>query len=285
MFVLFLDRQNQTSYLPPLEQRQRVRQDHLNNYCFSHNIQNTAGNVERGKLRFLMVNDKYKTVYCFIPKVACTQWHTVFLALNNQTNVTDPEIIHNRANYRFLYHYSDQEVKVRLQTYFKFLFVRDPFERLLSAYENKFTTRDPLALKYFQYYSNAIIQNFKKIDPSATNEMNFKKFIYYVSTIGFNNEPHWTTYDALCHPCDISYDFIGHFNDMVEEAPYILRRTGMDKVVKFPPFRTHNTTSKMLVNYASIPKEKIAHLTKIFEKDYEMFKYPFPRLLSDLQPE
>ena len=40
---------------------------------------------------------------------------------------------------------------------------------------------------------------------------------------------------------------------MQEEAPYILRQTGMDRAVTFPPFHTHNTTSQHLKNYAPIP--------------------------------
>ena len=69
---------------------------------------------------------------------------------------------------------------------------------------------------------------------------------------------------------------------MQEEAPYILRQTGMDRAVTFPPFHTHNTTSQLLKSYAPIPKEKIAQLGKAFEEDFEMFNYDFPGPLSDL---
>ena len=110
----------------------------------------------------------------------------------------------------------------------------------------------------------------------------FKKFIYYVSDVGFDRDEHWRSYGPICHPCDIEYDFIGHFEDMPEEAPYILRQTGMDRAVTFPPFLTHNTTSQLLKSYAPIPKEKIAQLGKAFEEDFEMFNYDFPGPLSDL---
>ena len=80
----------------------------------------------------------------------------------------------------------------------------------------------------------------------------------------------------------IEYNFIGHFEDMPEEAPYILRQTGMDRAVTFPPFHTHNTTSQLLKSYAPIPKEKIAQLGKAFQEDFEMFDYDFPGPLSDL---
>ena len=73
-----------------------------------------------------------------------------------------------------------------------------------------------------------------------------------------------------------------HFNDMAEEAAYILRRTGIDEVATFPPFVTHDTKTKMLEYFATIPKAKIFQLVKLFEKDYEIFNLHFSGVLSDL---
>lgn len=94
------------------------------------------------------------------------------------------------------------------------------------------------------------MDNFKTKEPTSGKVVTFAKLIHwdihYISSIGFNKDVHWITHDELCHPCNIRYDFIGHFNDMAEEAPYIIRRKGIDDVVKmFPPFRTHNTKRKM----------------------------------------
>ena len=210
--------------------------------------------------------------------MACSQWNRVFLALDNRTDVID---VHDPTNFKFLSNYSDKGIKLRLQSYFKFFFVREPFERLLSAYENKFVHRQwpwRLLLKY----ERKVLDNFKRVDPNSDDEVTFKKFLYYVSGTGFNRDRHWRTYDTLCHPCDIQYDFIGHFDDMPDEAPYILRQTGMDRVATFPDFITHNTTSKLLEQYALIPKEKIVELAKAFREDFEMFSYDFPGPLSDL---
>ena len=69
---------------------------------------------------------------------------------------------------------------------------------------------------------------------------------------------------------------------MPDEGPYILRQTGMDRVATFPEFVTHNTTAKLLHEYAPIPKQKIVELAKAFEKDFEALSYKFPGPLSDL---
>ncbi|XP_068725625.1 carbohydrate sulfotransferase 11-like isoform X2 [Montipora capricornis] len=277
------DLQIMTSNVQLLEQTQRDRQHHLRRYCESYNFTDTERKLDRKKLRNFMVNDKYKVVYCFIPKVACTQWNKVFLTLDGRPNVTDRKVIHNLTNFKFLsQHYSAEEVELRLQTYFKFLFVRDPLERLLSAYEDKFGAHRPTWF-YSQTFYRKMVDYFRStVDRISGNKLTFRKFIHFISTIGFNADRHWASYYNLCHPCDIPFDFIGHFNDMQEEAPYVLRRTGMDKVVTFPPFITHNTSTKIIGNFATIPKVEIFQLVKRFEKDYEMFNYHFPGVLSHL---
>ena len=278
---LFVNPQNLLLHIQPLEsieQRQRERQQHLKTYCKRQAGNNTARNLQKEELQYLIVNDKYKVIYCFIPKVACTQWNRVFLALDKRTNVVNE---HDPRLFKFLSQYSDEGIKLRLQSYFKFFFVREPFERLLSAYENKFVHKE-WPWRAVLHYRNEIVNNYREIDPYSDDEATFTKFIYYVSGVGFNQNRHWATYDKLCHPCDIQYDFIGHFHDMPDEAPYVLRQTGMDRVATFPDFITHNTTDKLLHKYAPIPKAKIAELAKVFEKDFRMFNYNFPGPLSAL---
>ncbi|XP_067036201.1 carbohydrate sulfotransferase 11-like [Acropora muricata] len=290
-----------------LKQKQRERQDRLQKYCKLYNTSSIKQKLNREALKYLMVNDNYKTVYCYIPKVACTQWKRVFLTLNNVNlrNVTDGKVIHNRRYYRFLDSYSDDEIKLKLQTYYKFFFVRYPMERLLSCFRDKFELENDD--KYYeQTFSKRIVDNFRhSIDPKSDNSVTFEKFVHYtveprynevsryrkksgfvkagfhcISTVGFNEDDHWATYDFICQPCVILYDFIGRFEDMSEEVPYILRQTGMDKVTTFPSFHTHNTKSKILEYYATIPKVKIVQLVKLYERDYEMFHYRFPGPLA-----
>ncbi|CAH3041427.1 unnamed protein product [Porites lobata] len=265
--------------LERIEQRQTVRQQRLRDYCEKHaSSRNRSARYHHP----VIVNDEYKVIFCYIPKVACSQWKRVFLALDNRTDVDD---VHDDKHYKFLlYDYSDEDIKVRLKSYFKFLFVREPLERLLSAYNNKLVNNKwPWGI--IQSYKTKILERYKQDEPSSNSfdqGLTFRKFIYYVSDVGFDANAHWRSYGPICHPCDIKYDFIGHFEDMPEEAPYILRQTGMDRAVTFPPFLTHNTTSQLLKSYAPIPKEKIAQLGKAFEEDFEMFNYDFPGPLSDL---
>ena len=170
---------------------------------------------------------------------------------------------------------------MRLQSYYKFLFVREPFERLLSAYENKFVKRQ-WPWRYIFKFERDIYEKFSQVDPSAGWNVTFKRFVYFLNDFRFNQNDHWAPNARLCLPCDIEYDFIGHFKDMPEEAAYVLKKTGVDKEVTFPEFVTHNTTDKLLQKYAPVPREKIAELAKAFEEDFEMFNFDFPGPLLSL---
>ena len=132
-------------------------------------------------------------LYCFIPKVACSQWNRVFLALDNRTNVED---VHLPSYFKFISQCSEEGIKLRLQAYYKFLFVRDPFERLLTAFENKFVEK-LWDWRLLQCYSKEIVDNFKRVDPNSDDNVTFTKFIYYVAGVGFNKDRHWKTYDKL----------------------------------------------------------------------------------------
>ena len=122
-----------------------MRQQRLRDYCEKH--ASSRNRSDQYNDHPIIVNDEYKVIFCYIPKVACSQWKRVFLALDNRTDVDD---VHDGKHYKFLFNdYSDEDIKVRLQSYFKFLFVREPLERLLSAYNDKWRSGF-LILSFFQ---------------------------------------------------------------------------------------------------------------------------------------
>lgn len=74
--------------------------------------------------------------------MACTNWKRVLMALmhkSNASNVLDitASLAHGPTMFNKLVNYTTPEVERMLRNYTKFVFVRHPFERLLSAYRNK----------------------------------------------------------------------------------------------------------------------------------------------------
>jgi hypothetical protein len=256
-----------------LQERKALVQD----YCKRHKRHDSVFGHD---LHYFLVFRSRKVIYCFIPKVASSQWQRELSPLKEEDKKMYPNIKINLKNR--LNHFSRQEVQQMLKNYFTFLFVRDPMERVLSAYKSKFLKEN----KYFhRRYGRDIIKRCRhNATPQALktgSDVTFPEFTkYLVETRRFDE--HWTPFDKLCHPCAVNYDFIGRYEDLGEDAPYLVKKAGIDGRVSFPPFRASNTTADMLHYYSQISKTKISQIARLYESDYEMFGFSFPGQLGAL---
>ena len=124
----------------------------------------------------------------------------------------------------------------------KFIFVRHPFDRVLSAYRNKL--EHPFTDEFRRRYGRKIIERYR---PYATEEalasgadVSFTEFLRYIideNPAKFNN--HWQRYWDLCQPCQVRYDFIGTAENYAREAELFVRK--MNITVKFPEHEQKTT--------------------------------------------
>ena len=80
-------------------------------------------------------------MYCDLPKAGSSVWMKIMLFLSQGTawrggNVHKESMVQNT----FLYSYLPDDQIEMLKTHYKFMFVRHPFERLLSGFRNKVFT-------------------------------------------------------------------------------------------------------------------------------------------------
>ena len=185
--------------------------------------------------------------------------------------------VHSWNLWKRLYQYSEEERNIRLQTYFKFLFVRDPLKRLLSAYKNKFIGNDRGVSRSARMH---IIMEYRPKDLNKKNNwVSFPEFIQYFSEDRERNQ-HWRQYEKLCHPCAVNYSFIGHLETLEDDAHLLLKMAAIDDRVSFPPVHKSTSSSEILDYYSQVPVEYITRLGKLYRSDFEMFGYDFP---GDLQ--
>merc|ERR1711894_433051 len=110
------------------------------------------------------------------------------------------------------------------------LWFRHPFERILSAYRDKFfinTNYDDAyerrkVKKFFNLFGRKIIQKYRKVQPidqKYENAPTFREFVHYLLDIplkGFNS--HWLPIYQKCKPCHINYSIIGRIDTMPEDS-------------------------------------------------------------------
>ncbi len=232
----------------------------------------------------VIVNDEHRFLYCEIPKVATSNWKRVLMTLNGHAKSPwdiESRDVHNKSRgyFRYLNEYSASEIVARLKTYYKFLFVRHPFERLASAYRNKFIENYNMTF-FERVYGRYIIRKFRT-NFSQNNRISFGEFINYILEGKANvMNKHWQIYDELCRPCLVWYDFIGYLEDIEQDSSDVLKILGLNSRAVFPVNISSNyevPSSVLMRNYFSkLPRSYKARLYDKYRYDFEMFGYPKP---------
>ena len=252
----------------PIEDTQTARKRHLQDNCHNHRFNKKP---KKKQLHFIVVDDEHKIMFCTIPKVASTTWKRVLADLRG---LKQGIFVHRPGIWRRLSQYNVEEKLLRLKTYFKFIFVREPMHRLLSAFKDKFIGKNR---NFSKNIRKGIVKALRPndFDPDGENNVTFAEFVQFYSSDLRTRNPHWRQYDDLCHPCVINYDFIGHLETLKEDAPLLLKMAGIEDRVTFPPIHNSTDSNDMITFYSTVPSKHITKLAEIYRNDFELFGYEF----------
>ncbi|XP_021120786.1 carbohydrate sulfotransferase 9 isoform X1 [Heterocephalus glaber] len=272
------------------DETQEKRRSFLQEFCrkygaVSHRQSHLFHVVSR-----IYVEDKHKILYCEVPKAGCSNWKRVLMVLNGLASSAyniSHDAVHYGKHLKKLDSFDLKEIYTRLNTYTKAVFVRDPMERLVSAFRDKFEHPNSY---YHPVFGKAII---KKYRPNACEEtlnngsgVKFKEFIHYLldahRPVGM--DIHWEKVSKLCYPCLINYDFVGKFETLEEDANYFLQMIGAPKELKFPNFKDRHSSDER--TNAQVVKHYLKDLSRtekqliydFYYLDYLMFNYTTPFL-------
>uniref|UniRef100_A0A8C6ZHJ1 Carbohydrate sulfotransferase n=1 Tax=Nothoprocta perdicaria TaxID=30464 RepID=A0A8C6ZHJ1_NOTPE len=188
----------------------------------------------------------------------------------------------HKSDLVFLGDMKPDEIRYRLKNYYKFLFVRNPMERLLSAYRNKFGEIKEYQLKY----GVEIVKRYRKNGvPSVGDDVTFSEFLHYLldeETERMNE--HWMPIYNLCQPCAVRYDFIGSYERLNADANYVLEQVRSPSFIRFPERQSwyKPVTAETLHYYlCNTQRRLIKELLPKYILDFSLFAYPLPNITSE----
>ena len=104
-------------------------------------VQDSWRNGSSPDVRFV-VDENNKVLYCELPKVGCTNWKRTMLQLIQPKtfgklafdDIKGPHGHYGEEGYKYITEWPAEERLKMVDKFYKFIFVRHPLERILSAY-------------------------------------------------------------------------------------------------------------------------------------------------------
>jgi len=258
-----------------------------------------------------------RLLYCPVFKAASTSWLVNFLKLSNRTMNINPKAgnLHKKSINLFP---APATFKLRKKIFAestKFIVVRHPFERLVSAYRDKLAgfTRNPSYLAMRKH----VIDKYRKTKKSKSQIPTFRESFDFILAELDKKEAgsgkilidgHFMPYSSRCKPCSMAYDVIIKFETLEEDSQYLIEQCGLDdrigvlhenqaptgpetkqgfknkskKVKKGEEKSTKaiTDTKTALDFFRDIPTSKIRKLYQHYRHDFEIFGYSAEEYLN-----
>jgi hypothetical protein len=190
--------------------------------------------------------------------------------------------VHEKKEIRELYaKNSNDTVKKGLGDYTKFIFVRHPFERLVSAYRDRLVNNEiyqktigrEIVLKYRQ--------NPNQLSLETGHDVTFPEFVRFVvdewRDAKRHLDVHWRPVVDLCHPCDMQFHFIGKFETLNQDVDLLLGKlneTNLSRLFAGQPTKPKTTSSLWKESMKQISFQQLTDLNRMFADDFRLFGYP-----------
>ncbi|KAL4220077.1 hypothetical protein ACF0H5_020488 [Mactra antiquata] len=226
-----------------IRERFANRRQHLQQQCEKMHGYFEIQNSENAVKEHLTIDKKNKLVYCAIEKIGCTFWKRVFQIINGFKNVSDPfhiQGIRAYEGYLTAKGMTFDRIHYLLRQSQKFMFVREPYERLLSGYVDKLFAPNAA---YWSFIGTFIVQQFRENATAEAkrcgHDVTFEEFVRYFIHSQHNNmrrDAHFVPNFEHCRPCEIDYEYIGKLETFEEDTLFLLKELKLDDKVQFDNF-------------------------------------------------
>lgn len=219
----------------------KIRVQRVQYYCEKYELLHSVSAIPAKQLSQIFVDEVNKLLYCAVPRTGRSVWKKLLFDRNNGSRELKQLGLYD----------IDRQLEV-LKNFKKFLITRNPYERVVSLYRSKFGEK---------------LNFIKSQNKSVTGR--FDKFVQLllVSESDSDNQPA----TELCHPCCIRYDLIGRYEEIKEDAAYILLSINASHL-KFP-YQKSTTGSIFEQYFATLRERTLLDFNEYFEQDFHVFGY------------
>ena len=220
---------------------------YVEHVCEEEIVNKTDGKLEQYMFKKMRLIPSKKFLYCPVEKVGSTFWWRVMYMLERPLKgykhpfeVPIPSVLTLK--------HTGYDPRGNYIDWFRFMFARNPYSRLLSIYVDKLLVPNPV---HWKMNGKDSIQMFRKNasrmslkcghDPSF---LEYVQFVVWSLQTGKKIDNHFRTASEMCMPCRMNFSFIGKMENGKDDFIYVLKQFGLDSVVRVMGDRFHNLTAE-----------------------------------------
>ncbi|XP_076058134.1 carbohydrate sulfotransferase 11-like [Oratosquilla oratoria] len=254
------------------------------------------------------IDRKHELAWCPIYKAASTNWMHNFSLLGGlkegflNSTKEQPNVVARRIWPSLEYEQVIQAFKFCL----KFMIVRHPFERLVSAFRDKLENVnigfEHGVEHFYTKYGRKIVAKYRKngirplnaytsdqdnpsLIPPKGIEPTFDEFVKYLvdTNLVYYADDHWMPYYLHCTPCSLQYDVIAKFETLDRDQKYIIQQKGLQNLIHSSwkhMTKGHRTSTSALKYFATISRSDVLRLYEKYKVDFELFDYSIDEYLT-----
>ena len=159
------------------------------------------------------------------------------------------------------------------------MIIQNPFERLVKAYKDIFEGGPTSTKLFVKKFGTKVVQD---ITHNHNRTLSFPDFIQYLITTNNTrrkSREQWASYNQLCHPAYIKWDYIAKVETLQQDYDYI-KSVFSDKGCPQVIPKLFNVTSNATWwrYYSGIDADSIGKLAQLYRTDLILYNYTFPYL-------